>query len=812
MGIKCPQCHTENSDTSRFCSECGTKLYRKGQIGVSGPTDEISVSCTKTLETPKEELTTGHTFAGRYKVIEELGKGGMGKVYRVIDKKLNEEVALKLIKSEIASDGKTLERFSNELKIARKIVHKNVGRMFDLNEEKGTQYITMEYVPGQDLRGLIRQTGQLTVGKAISITNQVCEGLAEAHKLGVVHRDLKPSNIMIDKEGDARIMDFGIARSLKAKGITGAGVMIGTPEYMSPEQVEAKEVDQRSDIYSLGVILYEMVTGRVPFEGDTALSIAVKHKTEVPVDPREHNAHVPLNLSRFILKCMEKDKEKRFQSVEEVFSELCNIEKGITATERIILKEEPKTTKIEEIEWKNSIAVLPFADLSPQKDQEYFCDGMAEELTNSLTNIKELRVVARTSAFAFKGKDIDIREIGSKLNVETVLEGSVRKAGNRLRITAQLIKIADGYHLWSEKYDREMEDIFAIQDEISVKIAEKLRVELLGAERAKLAKRQPENLEAYNLYLKGRHFYNKGSGEGMNKAIEYYTKAIEIAPDYAQAYSQQAICYMFQGFLNYLHPKDVFPKAKAAALKAIEIDDSLAESHYSLGMIRLVYDWDWDLAERELKLAIELNPNDPQSQWYAMYFNAMGKMAEAIAESDKTLELDPLSTPLFFLRGFYLLRAGLLEKAKGQFQKALELEPNFADAYWLLGHALILDSRYDKGITEIQKALDLSHNNVVILAGLGWGYAVSCRKKEALKVLEELNKRAKQEYIKPFLFAKIYSALGEKDQAFGWLKKAYDDHDVSLALILTDESIENLRSDPRYVALLKKMGLEDKAK
>jgi serine/threonine-protein kinase len=355
--------------------------------------------------------------------------------------------------------------------------------------------------------------------------------------------------------------------------------------------------------------------------------------------------------------------------------------------------------------------------------------------------------------------------------------------------------------------------VFAIQDEISAKIAEKLKVELLGAEKANLAKRQPENLEAYDLCLKGRHFFNKGSGESMKKAIEYYTKAIEIAPDYAQAYAQLTICYIFQGFLNYLPPKDVFPKAKAAALKAIKIDESLAEAHYSLAMIRLLYDWDWDLARKEIELAIELNSNDPECHdHYAVYLCAMGKMAEAIDESDKAIELDPLSTPTLLLRGVYLLRACLLKKALDQFQKTLELEPNFADAHWLLGQALILDSRYDKGITEIKKALDLAHNNFVILAGLGWGYAMSGRKKEALKVLEELNERAKQEYIKPFLFAKIYSALGEKDQAFEWLKKAYDDHDVSLALILTDESIENLRSDPRYAALLKKMGLEDKAK
>ena len=305
MAVKCPKCQFDNPDDTVYCGKCGTKFML-----------EKKVTFTKTMDTPKEKLTTGSTFAGRYQIIEELGKGGMGKVYRALDKKLNEEVALKLIKPEISADKNIIERFKNELKLARKIGHRNVGRMYELLEHEGTHYITMEYVAGQDLKGLIRQSGQLAVGTTISIAKQVCEGLAEAHRFGVVHRDLKPSNIMIDKEGNARIMDFGIARSLGEKGITGAGVMIGTPEYMSPEQAEAKAVDQRSDIYSLGVILYEMLTGRVPFEGDTPLSIAMKHKGEMPQDPRELNTQVPEDVSCSILKCMEKDKEKRYQNAD----------------------------------------------------------------------------------------------------------------------------------------------------------------------------------------------------------------------------------------------------------------------------------------------------------------------------------------------------------------------------------------------------------------------------------------------------------------------------------------------------------------
>ncbi|MFX0200320.1 MAG: protein kinase, partial [Candidatus Hodarchaeota archaeon] len=334
MSVKCPKCQHENPDDTIYCGKCATQLPSIKDIAL-----------TATIEAPKEELTTGSTFAGRYQIIEELGKGGMGKVYKANDTDIKEKVAIKLIKPEISTDKKTIERFQNELKFARKIRHKNVCQMFDLNREEGTYYITMEYVEGENLKNMIRMSGQLGIGTAISVAKQVCEGLVEAHKLEVVHRDLKPSNIMLDREGIVRIMDFGIARSLKEKGITGAGVMIGTPEYMSPEQVESKETDHRSDIYSLGIILFEMVIGRVPFEGGTPLSVAVKHKTEAPQDPKELNPQIPEDLSKVILKCMEKDKEKRYQSADELRSELENIEKGIPTTERIVPKRKPITSK-----------------------------------------------------------------------------------------------------------------------------------------------------------------------------------------------------------------------------------------------------------------------------------------------------------------------------------------------------------------------------------------------------------------------------------------------------------------------------------
>lgn len=504
MSNTCPKCNTNNPDTLKFCRECGTQLPSFKDIEV-----------TETMETPIEELTRGSVFANRYEIIEELGKGGMGKVYRVEDTKIKEEVALKLIKPEIASDKKTIERFRNELKIARKIRHKNVCAMFDLGEERGTHYITMEYVPGGDLKKLIRRTKLLTAGTAISIAKQICIGLVEAHSLGIIHRDLKPSNIMIDDNGNARIMDFGIAKPLKGKGITGSGVMIGTPEYMSPEQIEGKELDQRSDIYSLGIILYEIVTGRVPFKGDTPFTVGVKHKSEMPQDPKEFNAQIPDDLSRVILRCLEKDKNKRCQSVDEVLSELVNIEKEIPATDSVVPKRRPITSREITIRFglkklyipvlvvvalvisailiwqflhkketvpfgsdKPSIAVLPFEDLSPKKDQEYLCDGMTDEIIVKLSRLQGWKVMNMTTVMTYKNSVKDVKEIGRELNVSTILEGRVRKEKDDIRVTAQLVNIEDGFQLWTETYEKRLEGVFSIQSDIAEKIAEALEAKL----------------------------------------------------------------------------------------------------------------------------------------------------------------------------------------------------------------------------------------------------------------------------------------------------------------------------------------------
>jgi serine/threonine-protein kinase len=785
---KCPSCHADNPDTSRFCGECGAKL---------SAARETRPEVTETLQTRVRELTTGSTFAGRYQIIEELGHGGMGKVYKVFDTDIKEKIALKLLRPEIAADRETVERFSNELKLARKISHRNVCRMFDLGKVEGTTFITQEFVPGEDLKKLIRKMGQLSSGRAVSIARQVCEGLAEAHRLGVVHRDLKPQNIMVDEDGNARIMDFGIARSLRSEGITGAGVIIGTPEYISPEQVDGQEADQRSDIYSLGIVLYEMLTGRVPFEGDTALSIVLKHKTEKPKNPRELNPQIPEDLNRIVLRCLEKAKDSRYQRVEDIVLELSGLE-----------ARKDGTARMEGVKKKGSIAVLPFTDLSPQKDQEYFCDGMSEELINALTKIEQLQVASRTSAFQFKGRSCDISEIGKKLKVQMVLEGSVRKAGNRLRITAQLVNAEDGYHIWSEKYDREMEDVFAIQDEISLTIADTMAIKLLEEDKAKLVKRHTEDVDAYNLYLKGRYFWNKRTEEGIKKGNDFFLQALQKDPNYALAYSGLADSFILLGSFDYLSPRETFPQAREAALRALKIDSSLPEAHASLAWIIMSYDWDLKKAGTEFGKALEFNPNYATAcHWSAFPLLFMGKFDKAIQIMKQAQELDPLSLAINADLGQVFYLAQEYDKAIEQLNRTFEIDADFWKSHFHLGQVHLQKGMYGEAVSELQKALQPSYSDWVF-AVLGYAYGVSGERDAAFKVLDELNRESKKRYVSSCLRALICAGLGERDQALTFLERAHEDREFRLIWLNIEPMFAGLRQDSRFVALLKKVGFD----
>jgi serine/threonine protein kinase/Tfp pilus assembly protein PilF len=824
MSIKCPKCQADNPDTQRFCGDCGTQL----------PVFEKIPLPTQTIEAPKEELTTGSTFARRYLIIEELGKGGMGKVYKANDIDIKEKVAIKLIKPEISTDKNTIERFQNELKFTRKIRHKNVCQMYDLNREEGAYYITMEYVEGENLRNMIRMSGQLRIGTAVSVAKQVCEGLAEAHKLGVIHRDLKPSNIMIDREGIVRIMDFGIARSLKEKGITGAGVMIGTPEYMSPEQVEGKATDQRSDVYSLGAILYEMITGKVPFEGDTALAIAVRQKTEKPKDPREFNTQLSEDLSSLILKCLEKDKENRYQTAEELRSGLENIEQSIPTTDRTAPLKKPLTSKEitvtfrakrvlipaliivvivlvgiflwhpwsrfemppSEVE-KPSIAVLPFEDLSPRKDQDYLCVGLAESLINALSKIQDLRVPARTSSFAFQGKDQIIRDIGERLDVKTVLTGSLQRSGDTIRITTQLISTEDESLLWSEQYNRELDDVFTIQDEISRNIVETLRVKLVAEEREGLTKRDTTSAEAYQLYLQGRYFRWIENASNFLKAKDYFEQAVEKDPKYSSAYAGLADTYMLLGLFAVVPREEAAQQAKKSARRAIELDVKSSAAHTSMGVILEVFDWNWQEAEREFKQAIDLNPNFFDAHYeYGFFLARLNKLTEAEAELKKALQIDPLSVRGHQVLGRVYTVSGNVQKAEEHIRKGDELS-----------------SQPDPGENVVDRAQRLIGRDGKLpqhLRQLSMAYFESGQEAEARKILKELERLYEESDVGNIAYqvARVYIYSKDYDQALIWLERSFERRDPNLISLNIYTFVEPIRNNPKFKAILAKMGLD----
>jgi serine/threonine-protein kinase len=760
----------------------------------------------------------GHVLA-HYEILEKIGEGGMGVVYKARDLQLGRLVALKTLSESVLQNPEQRLRFLQEARAACALNHPNIVIIYEISTAREVHFIAMEYVRGKTLDGLISERS-LPLPETIRYAVQIADALAAAHAAGVIHRDLKPANVMITAEGTVKILDFGLAkvdfsfasngtleetRSIRFHAATEPGMLLGTVSYMSPEQAESRQLDARSDMFSFGAVLYEMVTGRKAFDGTSGISTLTAILRDEPKPVREWSSGVPHQLQAIISRCLRKDRESRYPSMGDVRA----------ALEQLISAGHPIGTtgpmgsiaSGKHSGGSPSIAVLPFTNLSADKENEYFSDGLAEEIINALTRIEGIRVTARTSAFAFRGIDQDVRTIGEKLNVGTILEGSVRRSGKRVRVNAQLVDTTNGFHIWSDRYDRELDDVFAIQDEIAAAIVEKLRVRLVGEADRALVRRHTDNIEAYDFYLKGQYYAHNYTPEALAKSKEYFERAVRQDPDYALAYAGLAFYYGALGWFGLQPPRRVGAVAEEAALKALSIDPDLAEAHALMGVLRGISDLDWAEAEREFRMALELKPASAEiADLYSVhYLVPTGAPDRAIPRLRRALERDPLSVQLQNDLAWSYMLDRQYEVAIREYEKAQRIEPSYYLTQWGLGLSYFMIGRHDEGLAAYERAVELAPGISLSTGVLASGYAIAGRREEAVRMLDQLLEASQSRYVSPVSIAFVFVGLGAHDQAFQWLERAIDERDGPVFALKTSPFYDPLRQDPRYARLLTKL-------
>jgi serine/threonine-protein kinase len=829
------------------------------------------------------------TKLGRYEIRSKIGEGGMGEVYLANDTELDRPVAIKVLPGKLAADQQRLQRFIQEAKAASALNHPHILTIYEIGSFGNTRFMASEFIDGETLRAYMRAPRKLT--EILEVAIQTASALATAHAAGIIHRDIKPENIMVRRDGYVKVLDFGLAKltespaatsdpeaATRAMVNTGAGTVMGTANYMSPEQAKGTQVDARSDIWSLGAVLYEMIAARVPFPGETPTETISLIMLKEPAPVTRFAPEVPGELERIITKTLTKDREERYQTMKDLLIDLRALKRKLEVDAEIDRTVAPElragistssdisrastasavsapptaaasASGVSSAEYiasgikrhkllvaasvvlivfgtvlgwwywhaRNtevaieSIAVLPFANQNGNSNDEWLSDGVTESIINSLTQLPNLKVIARSSVFRYKGKEIDPLTVGKELGVRAVLTGRLTQHGDDLVISAELVDVRDNKQIWGQHYNRKISDTLAVQEDIAREITDKLRVQLTGEERTRMSKRYTDNPEAYQLYLKGRYYWNKRTVDGFRKAIEFFKQALDRDPNYALAYSGLADSYSLLSNYGANPADETMPQARAAAQKALALDDNLAEAHASLAEILHNYDWDFPAEERELKRAVALNPNYATAhQWSAEYLSAMGRSEEAIAEARRAVELDPLSLIINRVYGESFYYARRYDEAIAQFRKTIEIDSSFATAHASLGDACAMKGMYNEAVAEYTKAaeLGLGASDARTTAGMREAFAKNGWRgywQFQLADLTKLRQETGNGYTPPYLIAQACVQLGDKEKAIEWLETGFRERDAFMPMIKVEPMLDGLRSDPRFADLIRRM-------
>jgi serine/threonine-protein kinase len=749
------------------------------------------------MDTLQHQLEAG--LAGRYRLERELGQGGMAVVFLAQDLRHDRKVALKVLRPDLSA-AIGAERFLREIKLAAGLNHPHILPVYDSGRAGDLLFYVMPNMEGNSLRERLERERQLPLGEALAITREVASALDYAHRHHVVHRDIKPENILLH-EGSAMVADFGIGKALSAEGsLTQTGMVVGTPTYMSPEQASGEgDIDGRTDLYSLGCVLYEMLTGEPPFTGATAQAVIAKRFVS-PVPKVRVTRDVPEAVDDVLSRVLARTPVDRFTTAAQLVEALRQLNGiGSSGQATTAVRTPPASPA------RKAIAVLPLANRSADPENEYFSDGMTEEIINALAKVPGIQVASRTSSFTFKGKEVDIRQIGEKLGVSSVLEGSVRKVGSRVRITAQLINVADGYHLWSETYDRQLEDVFAIQDEISRAIVDALKLRL-GSDADTLVA-PAKNMEAYTLYLKGRFVFNKDTEPSTRKALDLFQQSLLQDPGYARSYAGIADCWT-QLADDFVVPDDAYPRAKAAATRALQHDPDLVEAIASVGKVLCWYEWDFAGAERQLRRAVALNDNHAEAHWaFGSVLPTVGRLAEAVEEMRKALILDPLYAVYSRWLGRFLLFGGDHQGCIAQSRKTMDLNSDYAYSYLDIGSAYLELGDPEAALQWFQRGQGMntsvrSYDALIVraLAPLG-------RREEAEEIMHRLDEESRHQYVRSETMAMGYAAVGDLDRAFACLERAFQVRSAGLIYLHVDPGYKPLRDDARFRQLGERIGL-----